>query len=101
MRTKCPIDMKQMALEREFYKLLLHHKKLILTSAQFRLVLPWRLTFSYCLAKNMLMLLFQESSEKLPNAPLFCHTWSGIIVPLHVFLSEFGKQFLSAHLAVH
>ena len=33
MRTKCPIDMKQMALEREF------HKLPILASAHFRLLL--------------------------------------------------------------
>ena len=45
MRTECPIDMEQTALERELHKLLLYAKKLILISAQFRLVLPERLTY--------------------------------------------------------
>ena len=45
MRTKCPISMKQMTLEREFHKLLLYAKKLILTYDQFRLLLSECLTF--------------------------------------------------------
>ena len=43
MRTGCPIDMKQITL-RELCKLALYAKKLISTYAQFRLVLPERLT---------------------------------------------------------
>ena len=45
MRTKCPIDMKQMTLEREFHKLSLY-AKIILTCAQFSLVFPEHLTYS-------------------------------------------------------
>ena len=50
MRTKCPIDMKQKVLEREFHKPSLFAKKikqtnLILTCAQFRLVLPCHFTY--------------------------------------------------------
>ena len=40
IRTECPFDMKQMALEWEFCKLLSYARKLILTFAQFSLVLP-------------------------------------------------------------
>ena len=42
MRTKCPIGIKQTALEREFNKLLIicQNKIKILTSNQFHLVLP-------------------------------------------------------------
>ena len=40
MRIKCPIDMKQTALERKSNKLLLYTKKLILNYAKFRLFMP-------------------------------------------------------------
>ena len=45
MKTKCPIGMKQMTLEREFHKLSLYTKKLILPYVQFCLVLPECLTY--------------------------------------------------------
>ena len=45
MRTECPTDMKQTALERQFHKFILYAKNLILTHAQFRLVLPCCLTY--------------------------------------------------------
>ena len=47
MTTECPIDKKQTALEKEFRKLSLRAKKLILTCSQFRLFLPCHVTFSH------------------------------------------------------
>ena len=44
MKTECPIGMKQTALKREYIKPSSYAKSLILTYAQFRLVLPCRLT---------------------------------------------------------
>ena len=46
MRTKCLINVKQMALERKFHKLLIYAKKLILSSTQFNLLLLYHLTYS-------------------------------------------------------
>ena len=46
MRTKCPVDMKQTTLEREICKLLLYARKLILTYAQFYLLVPKCLTYA-------------------------------------------------------
>ena len=50
IRTKCPIDMKQTAFEKEFHKLSIYAKSyIIMAYDQFRLVLPQRLTYTFVL----------------------------------------------------
>ena len=48
MRTECPIDMKQKALESEFHKLSLYAKKLLLTYAQFHPIFAMLPHISLC-----------------------------------------------------